>query len=113
MGGRSWRTGTTPSRPPSSGTRGAGCGEFLRLGMVKAIHESSGAGVPGAVRSVIRACNWKGAVGCSVTRVVWRTLGATQAEKTLSGVAPTLTDKVVIHTDAAAYAEMLWDFAQS
>ena len=47
-----------------------GCGEFVRPGMVKAIHESSGAGVPGAVRSVIRACNWKGAVGCSVTRVV-------------------------------------------
>ena len=92
-----------------------GCGEFVRPGMVKAIHESSVDGVLGAVRSVIRACNWKGAVGCSVTRVVWRTLGATQAEKTLSGVDPTLTDKVavMIHTEAAAYAEMLCGAAQN
>ena len=81
-----------------------GCGEFVRPGGVNRINEATMDGTIAAVDAVIRAHNWRGPVGCSVTRAVWRTLGSQNAERVLSGAFPSLQGKnaLMIHTDAAA-----------
>ena len=86
-----------------------GCGEFVRPGLVKSIEGDTMDDVLVAVRKVVKAFDWRGPVGCSVTRVVWRILGSTQAERVLSGALPSSDNQVsmMIHTEAAAYAEML------
>ncbi|QDZ19099.1 thioredoxin domain-containing protein [Chloropicon primus] len=85
-------------------------GEFVRPGVRRSIEGDAGMDdVLLAVKGVVRAFGWNGPAGVSITRAVARLLGSHEVERVLSGALPCLEDNVavMIHTEAAAYAEML------
>ena len=82
--------------------------EFQRPGVCAQVDDLSEESVKKAVTKVINHFQWKGPVGVSVTRQIVRALGNKSAPKALEAMMPGSRGKVatMIHTEAAAYAEM-------
>ena len=82
--------------------------EFHRPGVTTYLDELSVQSVQEAVKKITNHYHWKGPVGVSVTRAVTRVLGNQAAGKQLEAMMPDSKGKVatMIHTEAAAYAEM-------
>jgi hypothetical protein len=82
--------------------------EFQRPGVTAAVDDLTEESVRVAVAKVIDHFQWKGPVGVSVTRAIMRVLGNQAAPKALEAMMPNSKGKVatMIHTEAAAYAEM-------
>ena len=83
--------------------------EFQRPGVVVPLEDITEQALAAALTKVQKHFSWKGPVGMSYTRLVVRALGGTQkGEELLDNMIPEWRGKVatMIHTEAAAYAEM-------
>lgn len=82
--------------------------EFHRPGVTTYLDDLSVQSVQEAMKKITKHYHWNGPVGVSVTRAVTRVLGNQAAGKQLEAMMPDSKGKVatMIHTEAAAYAEM-------
>lgn len=82
--------------------------EFQRPGVTATVDSLTAESVQRAVTKVIDHFQWKGPVGISVTRAIMRLLGNQAAPRALEAMIPNSRGQVatMIHTEAAAYAEM-------
>lgn len=83
--------------------------EFQRPGVSVPLEDISAEALQVALEKIAKHFSWKGPVGISYTRLVVRALGGTQpGEAFMANCVPEWRGKVatMIHTEAAAYAEM-------